>query len=301
VAVIVGMYDESAVYAANSEDSFFKRLSETNGTPGKPFYMPNGSPFFCTASGILLKNGLADWDKLPDADRKPGAVNVPGYTVDPELVKKNRRLTKPPANTLILRSYIRGLKPEDGVLIGPKIIPRMYNIPAEPNRDFVWLQEREWKSLVPAEAVKGRRFPVPDSVRDRICYWHIAGGYHCLPGYYTRDHFQSKDMNLTVEEATPGVVSLRLTGSAILKKGPKYLFHGVLKYSSRTESFTRFDVIALCDEGQEPQPIPQNVAPFRHYGIAFELAGDRTDDLLPPFYLREHVGTPQRYFGNTTR
>jgi hypothetical protein len=31
------------------------------------------------------------------------------------------------------------------------------------------------------------------------------------------------------------------------------------------------------------------------------LSGSRTDDLLPPFYLREHVGTPERYFGNRVR
>ena len=299
--VIVGMYDESAVYAANPDDTFFKRLSETSSNPGKPFYMPNGSPFFCTAAGILLKKGLADWDKLPESDRKPGAVTVPKYTVDPELAKKSRRLTKPPANTLILRSYIRGLKSEAGKLIGPKIIPQMYNIPAEPNRDFVWLQEAEWKSLMPADVAKGRTFSVPESVRDRICYWHIAGGYHCLPGYYSNEQFQSKEMNLTVESATDEAVSLRLTGSAVVKKGTTYRFHGVLKYSPRTKSFNRFDVVALADEGRELEPIPQNVAPFRHYGIAFELAGDRTDDLLPPFYLRENVGTPQRYFGNTAR
>ena len=256
---------------------------------------------FCTAAGVLLKKGLADWDKLPEADRRPGAVTVPKYTVDPELAKKSRRLTKPPANTLILRSYIRGLKSEAGKLIGPKIIPQMYNIPAEPNRDFVWLQEAEWKSLMPADVAKGRTFLVPEAVRDRICYWHIAGGYHCLPGYYSKEHFQSKEMNLTVESATKENVTLRLTGSAVVKKGTSYRFHGVLKYSVRTNSFSRFDVIALADEGRELEPIPQNVAPFRHYGIAFELAGDRTDDLLPPFYLRENVGTPQRYFANTTR
>jgi hypothetical protein len=86
-----------------------------------------------------------------------------------------------------------------------------------------------------------------------------------------------------------------------LKSGATYRFHGLLKYDMQRKGFSRFDVIALCDEGHDPKPRPQNVAPFRHYGIAFELAGARTDDLLPPFYLREHVGTPQRYFANTAR
>ena len=45
-------------------------------------------------------------------------------------------------------------------------------------------------------------------------------------------------------------------------------------------------------------PTLGNVAPFRRYGIAFELAGTRTDDLLPPFHLRENIGSPQRYFSN---
>jgi hypothetical protein len=295
------MYDETEAYASSASDDFFKRLSETNGTPGKPFYMPNGTPFFCTASGTLLKGGLADWEKLPESERKPGAVTVPAYTVDVERAKKSRRLTRPPANTLILRTYIRGLKPEEGRLVGPKTIPQMYDIPAEPNRDFVWLQEAEWKALMPTDAVRGHSFPVPDAVRDRICFWHIAGGYHALPGYYTHDRFKDRQMSLAVVDVMPQAVSLRLTGSAALKSGAKYNFHGVLNYNPRTKAFSRLDLIALCDEGHEPKPTPQNVAPFRHYGIAFELSGDRIDDLLPPFYLREHVGTPERYFTNTTR
>lgn len=143
--------------------------------------------------------------------------------------------------------------------------------------------------------------PVPAALRDRICYWHIAGGYHCLPGYYSADQFKSKEMTLTIEAATREEITLRLRGDAVLKHGPTYRFHGLVKFDPRKETVTRFDLVALCDEGQELKPIPQNVAPFRHYGIAFELSGARTDDLLPPFYLREHVGTPQRYFVNTTR
>jgi hypothetical protein len=124
----VGFYDETAAYAPNASEKFFQRLSETNGTPGKPFYMPNGTPFFCTASGVLLKKGLTDWDKLPETDRKPGALKVPKYTVDSERLAKARRLAKPPVNGLILRTYVRGLKPDEkGRLCGPRIIPEMYN------------------------------------------------------------------------------------------------------------------------------------------------------------------------------
>ncbi len=304
VPVIVGMYDETEAYTPNPDDAFSKRLSETSGNPGKPFYMPNGTPFYCTAGGTLLKNGLADWEKLPDTERKPGAVAVPEPKLDPERAKKVRRLTKPPANSLILRTYVRGLKTdEQGRLFAPKVIDWEYKIklPAEPNRDFLWLQESEWKSLVPPEPKKGVTIPVPDAVRDRICYWHIAGGYHCLPGYYTAEQFQSKEMTLTVADVTAKDVSLRLQGAAVMKSGASYRFAGLLNFDTQKQTFTRLDIIALCDEGHDPQRRPQNVAPFRHYGIAFELSGDRTDDLLPPFYLREHVGTPERYFGNRTR
>lgn len=302
--MIVGLYDETEAYAPNPADPFFQRLSATSGTPGKPLYMPNGTPFFCTADGILLKNGLRDWQKLPAAVRQPGASSVPEYKVDPERAKKNHRLTRPPANTLILRTYKRGLK-LDGAqrLFAPRIIDWEYNIklPAEPNRDFLWLREAEVKSLIPAERVQGFTFPVPAVVRDRICHWHIAGGYHCLPGYYTAEQFQSKEMTLTVEEETPQQVTLRLRGAAALKGGATYHFHGVLRFDFERKAFTRFDLIGLCDEGQDPKPQGNNVAPSRYYGIAFELSGERTDDLLPPFYLREHVGTPNLYFANGAR
>ncbi len=293
-------------------DDFHKRLSATNGTPGKPFYMPNGTPFYCTASGTLLKKGLAEWIALPEPERKAGAVVVPDAKEDPERVRKARRLAKLPANGLILRTYVRGLKFDDEKrLFAPKIIDWDYNIklPGEPNRDFMWLQETEWKSLLPSPgvggegglAVKGQSYPVPDAVRDRICFWHIAGGYHGLPGYYTKDRFKSRSMTLTVEDATPATITLRLTGSAALQSDATYRFHGVIRYDLTKKTFTRFDLIALCDEGVDPKSRPQNVAPFRHYGVAFELTGQRTDDLLPPFYLRENVGTPENYFANRTR
>jgi hypothetical protein len=296
------MYDESESYAPGALDDFFKRLSESNGTPGKPFYMPNGTPFFASASGTLLKKGLSEFDKLPDADRKPASLPAPKE--DPARIAKSRRLTKPPEGTLILRSYVRGLKVDDkGLLHAPKFIDWDYKqkLPGEPNRDFVWLREAEWRSLIPANPEKGTAFAVPDLVRDRLCHWHIAGGYHGLLGYYTKDNFKSKEMSLTIEEASAKSVKLRLRGHAKLTTDVVYRFHGVLQYDLDKKAFTCFDVIALCDEGRDLERKPQNVAPYRHYGIAFELPGTRTDDLLPPFYLRENVGTPENYFRNGTR
>lgn len=297
------MYNEADAYAPGADDDFLKRLSETNGTPGKPFYMPNGTPFFCSAGGVLLKRGLADWPSLRDAERKAGAVVVPAGKPDAGRAK-GRRLTRPPANTLILRTYVRGLKKNDkDELFAAKVIDWDYNqkLPAEPNRDFLWLREAEWQSLIPAEPMKGRSFAVPDAVRDRICCWHIAGGYHGLPGYYPPDRFQARAMTLTVADVTPKEITLRLTGNAVVKNGPTYRFAGVLRIDAAKKTFTRFDLIALADEGRELERRPQNVAPFRHYGIAIELAGERTDDLLPPFYLRENVGTPENYFANRAR
>ncbi len=301
--VVVGFYDEADAYAPNASDDFFKRLAETSPTPGKPFYMPNGTPFFCSADGMLLPNGLADWRRVPSSSRKPGAVVVPERTVDPERVKNNRRLTKPPMNTLILRTYVRGLKRDkQGSLYAPRIIDWEHGIkvPAEPNRDFLWLRQAEWLSLLPQNPAKGDRFPVTDTVRDRICHWHIAGGYHGLPGRYTQDDFRFKEMTLVVEEVTPQSVSMRLHGSAAVKQGATYAFHGLLRYDPGKRAFSRFDVLALCDEGHDLEPESNNAPsprPHRHYGVALELSGERSDDLLPPFWLREGSG-PEKYFAN---
>lgn len=298
------MYDETEAYVPGFLDDFSKRLSESNGTPGKPFYMPNGTPFFCTASGTLLKKGLADWAGLPESERKPGAVVVPAAKEDAERVRKSRRLTKPPAGALILRTYIRGLKlDEQQRLFAPKVIDWNYNskLPAEPNRDFVWLKEEEWQSIIPTNPIMGKKTQMPDAVRDRICHWHIAGGYHCLPGYYVKDSFKFKAMWLVVDDVTPQSITLRVHGAAAIPTDAAYRFHGVIRYDTQKKAITRFDLIALCDEGHDPNPRPQNVAPYRHYGVAFELSGERTDDLLPPFYLRENVGTPENYFRNATR
>jgi hypothetical protein len=104
-------------------------------------------------------------------------------------------------------------------------------------------------------------------------------------------------MTLMVEEATEQQLSLRLSGSAALKSGVAYQFHGVLTYDRRAKAFSRWSAIAICDEGPGPRT-PD--APYRYYGIAFELAGERTEDVLPPFHLREGAGSPERYFTNAS-
>lgn len=303
--MIVGLYNESDMYQkSKSADAFFRRLAESNGTPGQPFYMPNGTPFFCTAGGILLKRGLGDWDRLPESERKPGAVTVRLPERDPSRIKTNHRLTKPPPEALILRSYVRGLKlDKDGSLFAPKTIDWEYNIKllAEPNRDFVWLRREERMALLPDRPVEGMRVEAPSAVRDRLCHWHIAGGYHGLAGFYTAEHFHSKSLVLTVNNVTAQLLTMRLEGAAVMKSGARYDFRGMLHYNRGTKKFDRFDIVAICDEGIDPKPTPQNVAPHRYYGIAFELAAEGANDLLPPFYLREHVGSPEVYFANQTR
>jgi hypothetical protein len=266
--------------------------------------MPNGTPFFCTASGTFLKNGWRDWERLPASERKPGSYKVPERQPDLARAQKSKRLTKPPADGVILRTYIRGLKVDrDQQLFAPRQIDWSYGskLPAEPNRDFMWLRKQEWEALLPTSPQRGMNYAASPVLVDRICHWHIAGGYHCLPPRHRPEDFTAKSMAIAVESVNESEVSLRLTGAAAVKSGKTYRFHGVIGYRRDTLKPTRFDVIALADEGKELQSSPENVSPFRHYGVAFELAGERTDDLLPPFYGREQMGDPNKYFANDSR
>jgi len=139
----------------------------------------------------------------------------------------------------------------------------------EPGRDFVWLTEADWKSLVPAEPKKGDKFPLPAGVAwrliARLTDWSEANGAHWDP-----EHVRAKDLTLTVEEVSSASIRMRLDGSVKLahdppKKEIRYhsalrpLHHedpkaferfdgrmlGYLTYDQNKKAFTRFDVVAL--------------------------------------------------------
>jgi hypothetical protein len=253
---------------------FFKRVAKHFANE-VAVVTPNGK--LLSAS---LTEGLQKWHALPEAERRH---------LD-DLGPDDAALTpEPPAQGLVLAVYARAFDHEadDPLSVYKTAVARS----KEPGRDHLWLTEAEWRSLVPAEACPGDRRPVPERIADRICRRCLidlvrVGGNG---GPRRPEEVLSRDLHLTVTEASPTAVRLRLDGSARLAthdqgsgargKEPKvdeYRLLGYLSYDPARKAITRFDIVAYSETGHFDE-IAGRVLPF---GVAFEVApGDR----VPPW------------------
>jgi hypothetical protein len=200
---------------------------------------------------------------------------------------------------------------------------------SEPQRECLWLTEREWKALMPDHPRTGDKLPLSDAVRQRMLLFYVFNWFvNSGGGYWAPKHVRDAVLDLSVQEVSPDAVRLRLHGRASYqgeaavgkslggeifgpspretgqKLPPTYRvdfdvrIEGVLEYDPRRQRFTRFDVVALGDYhgpwglSYKEQPIP--------VGIAFEL--DRRE-LSPerrhaPYVLsalREHYWAPEKW------
>jgi hypothetical protein len=250
-----------------------------------------------TPNGKVLSHypveGLAKWKALPAQERKSFA----------DLGKYDPRLDPaPPAGGLILKVYERGLvHGPDGRLVVYRN-PRAH-LSREAGRDHLWLTEAEWRSLIPATGKQGDRVNVPGPIVDRFCRRYLIdlvriGGEG---GPRRPEDVLSQELALTVEEATPTGLRLRLNGSARFRtRGPEhgapgkdgrvdeFRLLGFLQYDAAKRAFTRFDVVALCETGHYDE-IGKKLVPL---GVAFELTrGETPADRVRPHSLY-HI-----YFG----
>jgi hypothetical protein len=251
--------------------------------------------------------GLTEWNKLPEKERKPGAVHVePLRGKDAQV----NRLYQRPAGMLIAKVYTRPLKRNAK---GEWSIGTRGSATADPRTmlglDHLWLTEAEWKSLLPANPRAGDKLPVPGPIVDRLVRFHITLEIQgCTLGHSAED-IRSRQMTLTVEKVSAAGVRLRLDGSVLLaspaSKGAlvdknkgygfdgKYL--GYLNYNANKKAFDRFDIVVVGDSWTDGRCF-HGCRPGRHKtGIAFELPrADVNAPLLPPACLSRNEDS---YFG----
>jgi len=167
--------------------------------------------------------------------------------------------------------------------------------------------------LVPESPTRGARVAVPGPIRDRIIRFHLANGAKRLVRPWRREDIRSGEMALTLVEASPETLRLRLDGSASLRSGadaeraesgytPRLV--GLLEYDVRRGQFRRFDFVALgeCWGSTNDSSNPALCGPYRYtLGIAFELSsGLLPSDRLPPSWLWQSKQTRknrEEYFG----
>jgi hypothetical protein len=270
---------------------------------------------------------LEAFRKLPESERRPGAVKVA------ELRPFERVIPSPPPGGLVLRAHARFLSRTDKgelryakgeefpLLAGSPQRLRAWRLFLEPNTEYVWLTEAEWKSLVPAGLVKGAKAAVSPAIAERLARFHLlprrsmtsegAG----LPKAAVRSAW----LTAVVEDVTARRARLRLDGhvhtgsaydeaKATTPNGPLAFgyatpLHGVLEYDREKKRIVRFDVVAPGEVwgrwgGANNKSLPVERPGKTPFGFAFELAnGGSPTERLPPGGNGAYVSGPYGYFG----
>lgn len=255
---------------------------------------------------------LEAFQKLPESERKPGAVVVP------DLKPSDRLIPSPPSGGLTLRVHgrflareakgaLRHVKGEDFPLLRGK--DGQYRYLAflfQPNTEYMWLTENEWRSLVPANPVKGDRLAVDPIIGDRMARFHLTPrrALTSESGILSKRDVRTATLTLVVDAVSRERIRLRLVGfvhtgsdfdkaKATTPNGPlgfgyETPLHGILDYDRNKKVFVRFDIVAPGDvwgrwgdaNGDSQSVERPGRTPI---GFAFELAGgDSPTDRLPP-------------------
>lgn len=211
---------------------------------------PAGKPLLAQSEYDWAMNplrALEAWQRLPAAERRPGAIQVKHdaarfipfsrfveatptgknkYVVDgnisPILNELNKPLEPPPGGLIVKVNYrmmtwengkARHAKPQDFERPDHYEVRRRHHYEAHP--DFMWLTEPEWRSLIPTRAKEGETVDVPTAVQERILRFHIHP-YNLYEGFLAlkKDHMRGGELKLNVESVSATQIRLRLEGQA---------------------------------------------------------------------------------------
>jgi len=270
-----------------------------------------------SASGKMLgrrpcEEVLAAFKKLPERERRPGAVKTP------DIGPSQRVIPSPPEGGLVLRVHARFLaRDKDGRLRPAKTtdFPLMRNHPKvmrqwekflQPNTEYMWLTRGEWQSLVPAKPEKGKSADVPPAIALRMARFHLIPQRATTSegGVKSARAVKTATITITVTDVSQQMVRMELRGrvhwgsdydaakasspNGPLGQGFETPLDGRLDYDRKKKVFTRFDIVAPGHvwgrwgdaNGRSMVVERPGRAPF---GFALELAtGDSPTDRIPP-------------------
>jgi hypothetical protein len=283
---------------------------------------PGGKPLGHAPSARVLEA----FRKLPEAERTPGAVKFS------DLKPEERLIPSPPERGLVLKVHARFLgrdekgevcyaRPDDFPLMtGRSAAKDRWKLFLEPNTEYLWLTEDEWKSLLPPEPEKGKEVTVDPRLVDRMARFHLTPRRAMTSegGILPRRDVKVAGAVLRVEDVSPERIRLRLDGlvhtgtefdrdRATTPNGPlgfgfRAPLHGLVEYDRAKKAFVRFDVIALGEvwgrwgdaNGKSLFSERPGRTPF---GFALELAkGNSPTERIPPGGNPSYIGPRSGYF-----
>jgi hypothetical protein len=243
-----------------------------------------------------LREVLAAYAKLPEEERRPKTV-----------AGEEKPVPAPPPGGLVLTVYDRPLGrspkgdyrlPEGGDFDGFRT-----HAP-HGQRSSLWLSQDEWKSLIPAEPRTGATHQVSAKLARRIYLYSLwPQTLWVVEQAWQPNSVRESELRLTVEEASPQTVRMRLEGEVLLAgTGPLKLYptgkvlktvenryearvHGVLVYDRAQKRISQWNMATLGDytgcwfAGQEGWKEATPEGPLS-LGFAFEL--DETAYQVPP-------------------
>lgn len=208
-----------------------------------------GSPLRPLTSNDL-KEGLKKFNDLPESERKSGESEI-GAEIKEWCRKESRHAhpATPPEGGLVLKEYLRYLSVDAQVRLHPT---QMGGI-NEPQLDYMWLKEEEWKSLVPRNPKRGESFPAPPFFTDRLWSNQVFDPCFGANYYWQFPPGRKPAVTFTVTEASAELIRLDVNGAATMD-GMKiremtfdfgYRLRGVVEYDLRKQAFRRFDMAIL--------------------------------------------------------
>ncbi len=284
-----------------------------------------------SASGKMLGRRpcaevLEKFKKLPATERKPGAVRVA------ELKTSDRVIPSPPKGGLVLRVHARFLsRDKDGTLrhaettdfplmrAKPRVM-RSWKRFLEPNTEYMWLTQKERKSLIPSEPKIGQQIHVDQIIAERLARFHLTPQRATTSeGHIVRKRsVKSAKISLVVKSISPTQLLMNLRGfihlgsdfdatkattpNGPLRQGFATHLYGRLEYDRTKKVFTRFDIVAPGQmwgrwgdaNGKSMYVERPGRSPF---GFALELArGESPSDRIPPGGNGRYVSERSGYF-----
>jgi hypothetical protein len=318
------------VCRANSPEGIFLRGAGID----KQWVTSSGYMSCISPSGKMLGYApsarvLEEFRKLPESERGPGVIQVPS------LKPEERLIPSPPVNGLVLKVHARFLsrgdkeemryaRTADFPLMGATSeSSNRWRLFLEPNTEYMWITEAEWKTLLPSRAEKGEAVVVDPRLADRMARFHLTPHRAMTSegGVLPRQDVKSARLSLVVEDVSAEQIRLRLTGfvhtgtrfdkdRATTPNGPlgfgfQAPLHGILEYDRAKKAFVRFDVIAIGEvwgrwgdaNGKSLFTERPGSTPF---AFAFELArGDTPTERIPPGGNPAYIGPRSGYFGDS--